>query len=84
MLGAEELGDSFTFGICGNWKLAVLESTGRMTGDELPESVPEPVVGQRRSLKYCHGKLTLEDAFFDRGQYLGTLLLTSNDTSSGH
>ena len=42
MLGAEEFGESLTFGICGNWKLAALESSGRMTGDALGESVPVP------------------------------------------
>ena len=42
MLGAEELGESLTWGICGNWKFAVLLSAGRMMGELLPESVPEP------------------------------------------
>ena len=40
--GAEELGESFTCGICGRLKFGDLVSRGRITGEELPESVPEP------------------------------------------
>lgn len=41
MLGAEDGGESSTLGICGSPKFGVLWSTGRTTGDELLESVPE-------------------------------------------
>lgn len=43
MLGAEEFGDS-VWVIFGSWKLGDLASRGRRTGDELPESVPEPKI----------------------------------------
>jgi hypothetical protein len=30
--------------MCGNWKFGVLLSEGRMMGELLPESVPEPCI----------------------------------------
>ena len=43
MLGADEVGESFTCGIMGRLKLGVLLSIGRTTGEPFGESVAEPV-----------------------------------------
>lgn len=43
MLGADEDGESFTFGMVERLKFGVLLSAGRTTGEALGESVADPV-----------------------------------------